>query len=320
MNYRKLGNTSLEVSEIGMGTWVLASQIYGEVPESDALRAIDLALEAGITVFDTAPLYGDKNTDGIAETILGKGLAGRRNDVLIASKFGRYSSDGAAPHFHAQRARESVEGSLKRLGTDHLDILFFHSPFSPADIHDDVWEELGKLKDEGKIRVVGHSISMFWDTEQMAREWASERKIEAIQVVLSLMNRESTQLIHDLGAQGIGIFARESMANGFLSGKITKDYEFPKGTLNARYSPEEIAARVDYADELTRLLVRDDIHSLPQAATRWVLDQPHISLVLSGAKNEAELQDWIHASQAKPYSEAELAETKRIHIRDFQAA
>lgn len=318
MKYRTL--SELQISEIGLGTWAFASNIYGNVAEPDAVATIHCALDAGINVFDTAPLYGDKTTDGISESILAKGLANRRNDVLISTKFGRYSSDGAVGNFHAQRARESVEGSLKRLNTDRIEFLFFHSPFSPNDIHDDVWEELGKLKEEGKICKIGHSISMFWDTEQMARTWASERKIEVIQVVYSLMNRESSQLIADLGALGIGIFARESMANGFLSGKITKDYEFPKGTLNARYSREEISARVDYADQLTTLLVRNDVKTLPQAATRWVLENPNISLVLSGAKNVSELKDWIAAADAVSYTASELTEANRIHLKDFQAA
>jgi aryl-alcohol dehydrogenase-like predicted oxidoreductase len=320
MHTRTLGRTGLDCTEIGLGTWALAAQIYGDVPASDAHRTVRAALDAGINVFDTAPLYGDATRNGIAETRLGEALGADRDRVLVFSKFGRYSTDGAAPNFHAARARESVEGSLRRLGRDHLDLAFFHSPFGAHDIHDDVWAELDRLKTEGKIRFVGHSISMFQDTEGMARQWAEERRIDAVQVVYSLMNREAAALIADLAAQGVGIVARECLANGFLSGTITADTVFPEGTLNARYDRPEVAARAVYADALTALLVRGDVKTLPQAAFRWVLDDPGVTLALSGARNEAELADAIAAAHAAPYTTAERARATALHTRDFQAA
>jgi aryl-alcohol dehydrogenase-like predicted oxidoreductase len=319
MNTRPLGTTGLHTSEVGLGTWAFASQIYGAVPEADALATIHAALDAGVSFFDTAPLYGDDARNGIAEEILGRALGADREDVLISTKFGRYSTDGAAPNFHAARARESVEGSLRRLDTDRLDVLFFHSPFGAADIHDDVWEELDRLRDEGKVRVVGHSISMFADTEGMARAWAAERRIGAVQVVYSLMNREGAALIADLAAQGVGVVARESLANGFLSGAVTRDTVFEAGHLNARYPPEEIAARVAYAEALG-FLVRGDVATLPQAAFRWVLDDPGVSLVLSGASTPAQLLDGVAAADARPYTAEEHARAAALHTRDFQAA
>jgi aryl-alcohol dehydrogenase-like predicted oxidoreductase len=316
---RSLGSTGFSVSAVGLGTWAFASQIYGEVPAESALDTIEGALDAGINFFDTAPLYGTDTIDGVAESLLGRGLAERRSDVFISSKFGRYSSDKAAPNFHARRARESVEGSLERLGTDYIDLLFFHSPFGPEDIHDDVWEELDRLRDAGKIRAIGHSISKFEDTQAMARAWASERRISAIQVVYSLMNRESSGLIRDLGAQGIDVVARESLANGFLSGAVTRHTVFGAKNINARYSHQEIEARVAYVESLA-FLVRDDIKTLPQAATRWVLDNPQVSVILSGAKNPLELADWIEGSKASPFTEAEHERASALHQRDFQAA
>ena len=319
MQYRSLGRTEIEVSEIGLGTWAFASQIYGHVDRSDARETVAAALEAGVNFFDTAPLYGDNERDGISEEILGKALGGRVSDVVISTKFGRYSTDGAAPNFHAQRARESVEGSLRRIGRTHIDVLFFHSPFGPEDIHDDVWAELDKLKDEGKVRFLGHSISMFEQTEGMAREWAADRKIDVIQVVYSLMNRQSADLIADLGAQGIGVVARESLANGFLSGTINKDTVFPDGHLNARYPREEIEARVDYVDSLS-FLMRDEVETVPQAAFRWVLENLDVSLVLSGASNADQLTECAAVSDMPAYSDEELARADEIHVRDFQAA
>lgn len=319
MNHRQLGSTGISVSEIALGTWAFASQVYGQVSGEEAHRTVHAALDQGVTVFDSAPLYGTAEKDGIAEEILGRALGSNRDKVVVMSKFGRYSTDGAAPNFHARRARESVEGSLRRLGTDRLDVLFFHSPFGPQDIHDDVWEELGRLREEGKVRVVGHSISMFQDTCDMALEWARERRIGAIQVVLSLLNREASDLIATMGQLGVGVVARECLANGFLSGTVTRETTFGPDNLNSRYSREEIIERVEQVERLN-FLVRDDIQSMPMAAMRWVLDQPGISTVLTGASNASQLRDCAAASGARPYSEAELTKAADLHKRDYPAA
>lgn len=323
MDKRTLGRTGIACSEVGLGTWAFASQIYGDVPERDADDTIRFAIDHGINLFDTAPLYGSQTEDGISETILGKALApvlsNKRDEVVVSTKFGRYATDKAAPNFHAQRARESVEGSLRRLGTDHIDILFFHSPFSPDEINDDVWEELDRLKNEGKVRVIGHSISMFEKTEQMARDWADQRRIDVVQVVYSLMNRQSSDLIRDLGHQGVGVFARESLANGFLAEGMTSEVVFENNNINKRYTRDEIQERVEYSQSL-RFLVREDVGTLPEAAVRWVLDTKSVSAVLSGAKNTAELRDWIAGASAQSFTPAEMQHAASAHYRDFQAA
>jgi aryl-alcohol dehydrogenase-like predicted oxidoreductase len=319
MKFRTLGRTNIRCSEIGLGTWAFASRVYGEVEEKEAVEVIRTALDVGINYFDTAPLYGTQERDGVSEEILGKGLGADRGRVFISSKFGRNSTEDAAPNFHGERARTSVEESLRRLRTDHIDVLFFHSPFHPSDIHDDVWAALIDLKTQGKVRFIGHSISRFQDTQQMAREWAAERKIDVVQVVYSLLNREATKLIKDLGQMGIGVVARESLANGFLSGAVTKETVFPSNNLNSRYSREEIVERVDQVQRLS-FLIRGGIESMPQAAMRWVLDNRNVSLVLTGAKNSRELRDCAAAVDAPSYTAAELALADEVHTKDFQAA
>jgi len=320
MNYRKLGRTKLNVSEISLGTWAFGNNVYGGVDEKDGIKTIHEGIDLGVNLFDTAPQYGTAEQDGVAEIVLGKALKGRRDKVHISSKFGRNPTiSGGAPQFYKNRIIASVEESLKRLQTDYIDVLFFHSPFSPYEINDDVWEGIEQVKKQGKIQFVGHSISMFKQTENMARLWAKENKIDVIQVVLSLMNRESQNLIEELQKYPIGVVARETMANGFLSGAIKKDTVFKKGTLNARYSREEIIERVNQVDDFSFLL-RDDITNMPQAAMKWVLDQKGISTVLSGAKNSFELQGAVSASKAKSFTKEELKKAKEILKKNFKAA
>jgi|TARA_B110000438_G_scaffold175566_1_gene167772 aryl-alcohol dehydrogenase-like predicted oxidoreductase len=321
MNHRTLGRTGIKVSEVGFGTWALGSPVYGNVESNDAHDAVRSALDAGITFFDTAPLYGTKDEDGIAETVLGRGLGTDRDQVTIATKFGRYHTKGHQDtYFNAEGVTSSVEDSLSRLGTDHLDVLFFHSPFGPDQIEDNVWQALADLKSSGKVRFVGHSISLFDQTESMARQWAAEDKIDVIQLVYSLMNRETEQLMADMAATGIGLVARESLANGFLSGAFTHDTTFAPDTINTRYSREEIIERVDVANAYKDLLVKDDVSSLAQAALRWVLDNPHISLVLSGSRHQSEIIDSALASDLTPFTAEQLATARTLHTKDFPPA
>ena len=320
MKYRTLGRTGLKVSEIAQGTWAFGNNVYGGVDEKQGIAAIHEGIDIGINLMDTAPQYGTDKQDGVAEIVLGKALKGKRDKVFISSKFGRNPCiEGGRSLFYKERVIASVEESLKRLQTDHIDILFFHSPFSIDEIRDDVWEGLEQVKKQGKVRFVGHSVSMFQNTEHMAREWAADGKIDLVQVVLSLMNREAEQLVNDFLEMNVGVVARECLANGFLAGVFNKDTIFKEGTLNARYSKEELAERIDQVDAF-RYLVRDDINHMAQASLRWVLDQKGVSTVLSGAKNSMELKGAASASDAQPFSKEELAKAKSLLKMNFEAA
>lgn len=320
MQYRTLGRTGLKVSEIAQGTWAFGNNVYGGVDEKDGIAAIHKGIDLGINLMDTAPQYGTATQDGVAEIVLGKALRGKRDKVFISSKFGRNPTiAGGASQFYKERVVASVEESLKRLQTDHIDILFFHSPFSADEIKDDVWEGLEQVKKQGKVRFVGHSISMFHQTENMARTWAKDGRIDLVQVVLSLMNRESEQLVNEFAEMNVGVVARECLANGFLAGVFTKDTVFKEGTLNARYTKAELAERIDQVDAF-RYLVRNEITNMPQAALRWVLDQKGVSTVLSGAKNSTELMGAASASNAMPFTTEELALAKKILTKNFEAA
>lgn len=317
MKHVRLGQTDLKCSEIGLGTWALGSSVYGEVERSEVKQLIHESLDHGINFFDTAPLYGNKNEDGVAETVLGLGLGSRRDEAIISTKFGRTARQVMPPRFTAAEARKSCEASLRRLGREWIDLLFFHSPFAASEICDDVWEELDELRSEGKLRYLGHSVSMYEDTRELSTAWIRDRRIDAIQVVLSPFNRETRPLIGIAKAEGCGVVARECMANGFLSGAIRKDTVFEAGSLNSRYSKDEIEARVDYAELLKKTLIADDVETLAQGAYRWVLDQEGVSLALSGARNFVELEDAIKATSATAYANAVLSELEALHQQDF---
>ncbi|WP_405410695.1 aldo/keto reductase [Maribacter sp. Asnod1-A12] len=320
MKKRILGRTGLNVSEIGLGTWAFGNNVYGGVAEKDGVATIHAGIDMGINLFDTAPQYGTDKQDGVAEIVLGKALKGKRDKVFISSKFGRNPCiKNGASQFYKSRIIDSVDESLKRLQTDYIDVLFFHSPFSSDEINDDVWEGVEHVKKQGKVRFMGHSVSMFNQTENMARQWANENKIDVVQVVLSLMNRESQKLIDELHESNIGVFARECLANGFLSGAFKKDTIFKEGTLNARYSREQLAERIEQVNAF-KFLIQNDIHNMPEAALRWVLDQNGVTTTLSGAKNIHELKGAVSASKADSFTKEELQKAKTVLNKNYEAA
>lgn len=320
MKTRMLGKTGFEVSEIGLGTWALGTNIYGDVEKDAPGRLIGQAIDSGINFFDTAPLYGTPDEVGTSETMLGKALGEHRASVFISTKFGRTSANVTPGRFTAAEARSSCEDSLRRLGRETIDLFFFHSPFTPEEIHDDVWEALAALKDSGKIRSIGHSVSLYEQTAAMSAEWMQDRKIDAVQLVLSPFNREARPLIETAISNGCGVIARECLANGFLSGGIRKDTVFPEGSLNSRYSREEIVERVEYADRLAAAMVKGEVMNLVQATYRWILDQPGVTLALSGAKHPDELVDPVQASGLSPMDGGTREQVEALHAHDFSAA
>ena len=163
MKYRALGDSGINVSEVGFGVWTVSTPMWGIKDESIGIRLLQKAFDLGINFYDTADVYGDGN----GETIIGKALGDRRDDIVIASKFGYdfYNHPGIQPgqrerphDWSPQFARRACEESLKRLGTDHIDIYQLHNPRLDAIRKDDLWAELEKLKSEGKIRHIGTAL------------------------------------------------------------------------------------------------------------------------------------------------------------------
>lgn len=320
MKFRELCASGPMVSEIGLGTWALGSPVYGQVDDRAADAVVGAALDAGINFFDTAPLYGTPEEDGIAESLLGSALGAQRQSVVVSTKFGRTARAVMPGRFTAEEVLRSCEASLRRLQRDFIDVYFFHSPFKPEEISDDVWEALGDLRDQGKIRWIGHSVSMYADTAAMSADWMRERRISVIQVVLSPFNREARPLIEVARANHCGVVARECLANGFLSGSITADTVFPAGSLNARYSREEVAERATYAAQLASLFAEEAVDSLVEGTYRWILDQPGVTLALSGAKSPSELDASVRGSACPSFSPALLGKAESRHMKDFGAA
>jgi aryl-alcohol dehydrogenase-like predicted oxidoreductase len=299
MQYRDLGRTGIRVSEIGFGAWAIggateASGVpvgWGGTSDDESLAAIRRARELGVTFFDTADIYGH----GRSESLLGLVLSKSRRDVIIATKFGNVRSS-AGQHrkdFSKQHIFHAVDGSLKRLRTDYIDLYQLHNPTIEELAKEEIHEAMDKLQEVGKIRVWGVSISTPAEgIEIIKRGWAY-----TLQVLYNVLNQAPADELFPLARErGYGIIARVPLASGLLSGKYRSDSTFPKNDIRQNFlTPrrlEEVTGRIDEV----RGIVGGESRSLSEAALRFVLAHDAVSTTIPGAKNVRQVESNAAAS------------------------
>jgi aryl-alcohol dehydrogenase-like predicted oxidoreductase len=279
MKPRPFGDTSMQVSEIGLGSWQLANPDWGLNDANEARRIVQKSIEAGCTLFDTAPGYGH----GLSEELLGQVLKPVRPSVVISSKFG-HSPDGASD-FSTAAIRPSLEGSLKRLQTDYIDILLLHNP--PRELLDgraaDQYAELERLKAEGKIRAYGISLDLRADLELMLDTTASQ----AAEVLFNAFYQEPMPAFERAHEQGVGLIVKVPLDSGWLSGHYRGDSRF-EGVRN-RWSPEVIARRGALVERFAELVPAGT--SMAHAALQFILAQPQVSAIIPGARSVEQAVD-----------------------------
>jgi aryl-alcohol dehydrogenase-like predicted oxidoreductase len=296
MECRQLGRSGLKVPVLSLGTGTFGGvgemfRKWGATDEREASRLVDICLEAGLNFFDTADIY----SQGAAEQILGQALRGRRDEVLVATKgtfpMGRGPNDLGSSRYHLMRA---VDASLKRLGTDHIDLYFLHG-FDPLTPVDEVLGALDDLVKAGKILYIGCSNFSGWHLMKSLAQ--SERRGLAryvgYQGYYSLIGREYEwelmPLAHD---QGVGTMVWSPLGWGRLTGKIRRGHAAQSGRIHsggAEGGPkveDECLFRV--VDEL-QLVAHETGKTVPQIAINWLLQRPTVANVVIGARNEEQL-------------------------------
>ncbi len=314
MRYRTLGRTGLKVSEIGFGAWAIGGNAHGNSygPTNDAVsvRAIERALERGCTFFDTADVYGW----GHSEALLGKALAGRRDEVAIATKVGGdFYHGGVRLNFEPSYLAFALDRSLQRLGTDHVDLYQLHNPPLPMFGDPATYEVLDRLVEENKVRHYG--VSVHEPTEAVMAIDAG--KPAAIQLPFSLFRQEWIDEVLPLAAKhGVGVIAREPLANGFLAGRIAEDATFPAGDIRGQWPRPMVRGQARAAGTLKASLANDG-RTLAQAALKFVLSFPEVSVTIPGAKTPAHVEENLAASEVPDLSPAEIARARDLYARDF---
>jgi aryl-alcohol dehydrogenase-like predicted oxidoreductase len=299
MEYRPFGRTGLEVSAIGFGCWEIGGT-YGRIEESEFGRAVAKAVEAGITCFDTAEAYGM----GLSETALARALGPHRNEVVIASKFG-VGYDDRPNRRDASRARvlTSIDKSLERLETDHVDIYLVHWP-DPTTPLAETMAALDDVVRQGKARWIGVSNFRMAQIEEAMRL----RRIDVVQYAWNMFDRRmQAEIFPYCAAQEIGVMAYGSLAYGMLSGAFSAGMSFDEndwrskgGTLGSinlfrtLFGPEHFPRNLAAVEALKPLAAKYG-KSLPQLALRWTLGNPVVGAALVGCRTPAEVSENLGA-------------------------
>lgn len=302
MEYRQLGASGLRVPALsfGTGTFGGVGPLFGAWGQSDtaeARRLIDICLDAGVTLFDTADIY----SGGAAEEILGAAIRGRRDAVLISTKTGLPIGDGPQ-HWGASRSRllDAVDAALKRLQTDHIDLLQLHA-FDASTPVDELIGTLDGLISAGKVRYAGVSNYPGWQLmkAQAAADRLGKARLVAHQVYYSLIGRAYEHDLMPLGAdQGIGALVWSPLGWGRLTGKIGRDRPIPPGSRlheTEQFAPPVEAEHLYRVTDALEIVASETGRTVPQVAINWLLLRPTVSSVILGARNEAQLRDNLGA-------------------------
>jgi aryl-alcohol dehydrogenase-like predicted oxidoreductase len=313
VEYRKLGNSGLKVSIVGLGCNNFAMKCDAEQTRAIVHRALD----DGITLFDTADIYGNR---GGSEDLLGKALGDRRRDAIVATKFGMPMGDG--PYLRGGSYRyviAAAEASLKRLCTDYIDLYQIHQP-DPETPQAETLEALNDLVRAGKVRYIGHSNFAAWqavDAHWISRSRGLAPYISAQNQYNLLDRRVERELVPACVQFGVGILPYFPLASGFLTGKYRRGADPPKGT---RLALMQRMAQQSLTDEnfaiLERLenFARAREHTMLELAVGWLASQAHVSSVISGATSPEQVSENVKAGSWKLSAE-ELAEVDKLTRR-----
>jgi len=310
MRYRRLGTSGLTVSVVGLG----CNNFGHRIPDSQAQEVVDAAIDAGITLFDVADSYGRPNTGG-AEVTLGKALGKRRSAVLVATKFGSDVGGLNGPDWAARGSRRyvrlAVESSLRRLGTDWIDLYQLHTP-DPLTPIEETLSVLDDLVREGLVRYVGSSNLAGWqitDADWVARTGGFEPFVSA-QNHYSLLERDiEAEVVPACEHAGVGILPYFPLANGLLTGKYTRGQAATSGRLAGRsdYLTDE---KFDAVERLQSFAKARNL-TLLEVAIGGLAAQPGVGSVIAGATSSSQV--WANAAAGRWVPDpADLAELDSI--------
>jgi len=317
MNYRTLGSTGLQVSEIGFGAWAIGGTSeaagtqwgWGQTPEADAILAIQRARELGVNFLDTADVYGN----GRSEEILGKALGPDWKDVYVASKVGNViRHERSAKDWSREHLVRSCEASLKRLKKEVIDLYQLHNPDVYDIRHADWPETMELLQKHGKIRYYG--VSVFLPEEATAV--LARGKGHSIQLAYNPLRLEMEEQVLPLAQKkNVGIIARVPLYYGILAGKFRPDTTFPKDDHRSHtLPPQTMRELVPRAERLRELagIAPDDSNAFAQWSLKFILSHPTIAAVIPGARNAQQAEKNTTATEGAPIPKEQADAVRRL--------
>ena len=315
IHYRPLGKSGLIVSTVGLGCNNFGRQKTATETQAGTDAVIHAALDAGVTLFDGADIYGA--TRGLSETLMGNSLRGRRNDIVLATKFGMDMAGLNGPDWGVRGSRRyirlAVESSLRRLQTDWIDIYQLHQPDAVTPIE----ETLAALDDliaEGKIRYIGHSNLAGWQIAQAeyVAELHGHPKFISAQDEYSLLARGvEKEILPAVNEFGLGFLPYFPLANGLLTGKFTRAGG-PKNSRIMHTRPQLLESAPWEALEVYAGFCNERGIDMLTATFAWLLAQPGLTSVIAGVTTPGQIEQNIRASHAWQPTAAELTEINEI--------
>jgi aryl-alcohol dehydrogenase-like predicted oxidoreductase len=322
MRYRRLGNSELVVSEVGFGTWTIASDWWGTADEPEAM--INAALDAGITFIDTAPVYGKV---GVGESMLAPVLAAHRDELVLTTKCGyditaerQFPGQSERPHdWRPESIRKQCEDSLRRLGTDRIDLYQLHNTRIEPILADDLWAELERLRAEGKVRELGVSLGPAIGWVEEGNRAIDERPIRTLQTVFNLLEQEPGLTFARrarVAGGDVSLIARVPHASDTLSGKLTKDSVLDPTDHRAHRNRDNMLDNFEKADTLAFLWAPETGRTMGQAAVAGILANPAFANVLPTVVSVAEVHEYAAAADL-PFTDAERRTVDELFARNF---
>lgn len=302
MHYRTFGQSNNNVSEIGLGTWQLGGSDWGNISDSDALKTLRTAADQGITFFDTADVYGL----GRSEELIGKFLKDSNQDIMVGTKLGRFPEPGGDQNFSLETFRQHAEASLKRLGSEAIDLMQLHCIPTKLLQEGHVFDWLDTLKQEGKIKQYGVSV----ETVEEAEICMQYDGVASLQIIFNIFRQKPIRIFEEAKNKGIALIVRLPLASGLLAGKYTKATTFAENdhrtfnrdgqlfNVGETFAGLPFEKGVELADALKPHLP-DDI-SMAQMAQRWILDFEAVTTVITGARNDNQVKSNAAVSHVTP--------------------
>lgn len=316
MNQRILGKTGRMIGEIGLGTWQLGTRWGDPFNRDEAMKILETASEAGINFVDTADVYNG----GKSEETIGEYLHEHPGRFFVTTKCGRRLNPHTAEMYTPESIRGFIEGSLKRLKTEKLDLILLHCPPGPVYRRDDIFSELDRMKRAGTIMDYGVSIEKAEEGIQ-----AMEYGISAMEVIFNMFRLKPLDQLFPLAKKNnIGIIARVPLASGLLTGRYTKDTVFGAqdhrsyNRDGAAFDKGETFSGVPYElglEAVGELKKAFGTQNLAAVAIRWVLMHPEVSVVIPGASRAEQVRSNIHAADLDPLSDQQMQTVTDIYNR-----
>lgn len=292
MRFRTLGKTGFKISELGFGAWALGESMWGRQSEDDSLRALHRAADLGVNFIDTAAGYGN----GRSERLIGRFRKERKEGFIVATKTPPAAGDWppspydpAALAYPADYLRSNVEERLRNLNTDCLDILQLHTWTRAWNRDPQPLETLRKLKQEGKLRFIG--VSTPEQDQNSVIDLMRQGWVDVVQVIYNLFEQEpAAELLPAAKEHDVGIIVRVAFDEGSLTGKFTADSKFPAGDFRAEYFRGDRLGRTVTRVERIKSDLQGSGFTLPQAALKFALAHPAVSVVIPGIRNVAQAE------------------------------